>query len=181
LSLLGLAIALSAAVPSAAEGRPACTDELFRIERSKNANVVVYELQRGPDGGIVRAEPVRASWIMLASHGEREELNLLERTLAYGFEVEGANPGPRWVLTLKAEKKRPLTIREVAGCLHAMATIGGREGALKRVYVKADDSKLIPTVAYVEVFGVDPTDGAARYERILPGAPPEDRRQWRGP
>jgi hypothetical protein len=176
-----LLLALAASGASTPDPGSACGDELFRIERSKNANVIVYELRRGADGAIDRAEPVRASWIMLASHGEREDLNLLERTLAYGFEVEAASPGPGWILRLKAEKKRPLAVREVAGCFRAMATIGGRDGALKRIYVKADDRTLIPTVAWVDVFGVDPATGAQRYERISPDKPPEVQPSWTGP
>jgi hypothetical protein len=176
-----IAFLVAFAAASASATAPACPDELFRIERSKNANVIVYELRRGSDGEIDRAQPVRASWIMLASHGEREDLNLLERTLAYGFEVEDAAPRPGWTLRLKAEKKRPIAVREVAGCVHAMATIGGSEGALTRIYVKADDRTLIPTIAWVDVFGVDPTTGATRYERIVPDKPPEEQPSWTGP
>lgn len=175
-----LLLAALAAAPASGAGRT-CPDELFRIERSKNANVIVYELQRGPGGEVDRAQPVRASWIMLASHGEREDLNLLERTMAYGFEVADAAPRPGWILRLKAEKKRPISVREVEGCLYAMAVIGGSEGALKRIYVKADDRTLIPTVAWVDVFGVDPATGAARHERIVPEKPPEEQPSWRGP
>ncbi len=171
-------VSLLVAALATPAGPPRCSDELFRIERSKNANVIVYELRRRPDGTVDRAEPVRASWIMLAAGGGREDLNLLERTLAYGFDVKEATPG--WILTLKAERKRPLHVREAAGCLQAMAAIGGRLGALKRVYVKADDRQLIPPVEYVDVFGVDPDSGAALHERIVPETPPEPRPEWMG-
>ena len=180
MSLAAFAILLGAGIAAGDAPRAVCTDELFRIERSKNANVVVYELRRGPDGRIDRAQPIRASWIMLAVGGEREDLNFLERTLAYGFEVKDAEPRDGWILTLKAEKKRPLSVREVAGCTYAMVTIGGREGALRRIYVKADDRQLIPPIEYVEVFGVDPTSGAARYERIVPAPPQEEQPAWKG-
>jgi hypothetical protein len=144
-----------------------CPPELFRIARSKNANVIVYEANAGAGHGLDAGEPVRASWIMLAKSGEREELNFLERLLAYGFEVHPASPGPGFWLTLKAKKDRPLRVLERGGCPAAIGEIGGRRGILKRIYVKADDRQLVPPVEYVEVFGVDPETGGELYERIV--------------
>ena len=158
-----------------------CADELFRIERSLNANVIVYEVVRRPDGDVDPDRPVRASWIMLARRGEREDLNLLERVLAYGFEVRPAEHGRSWWLTLKAEKGRPLRVADVDGCPAALGAIGGREGALRRIYVKADDQRLIPRVEYVDVFGVELRTGAPLHERIVPAPEQEpDRPEWRG-
>jgi len=48
------------------EARP-----LFRIERSKNANIVQYDVQLTPDGKIYSKEPVIAYWIRLAKDGNR--------------------------------------------------------------------------------------------------------------
>ena len=39
---------------------------LFKIERSKNANIVQYDAQVGPDGKLLKKEPVVAYWIRLA-------------------------------------------------------------------------------------------------------------------
>ncbi len=167
--------------PTTAASAPGgCPEELFRITRSLNANVVVYEVHRRPDSTVDPEEPVRASWILLARHGEREDLNFIERMLAYGFEVRSAAPQRGWWITLKAKKDRPLRVVEREGCLRAIGTIAGREGALRRLYVKADDKRLIPTVEYVELFG-EGAGGAPLYEKILNDSAPElDRPEWKG-
>jgi hypothetical protein len=179
-SLAGLLVALS--MTAGAREAAACPEELFRITRSLNANVVVYEVGKRPDGSVDPEQPVRASWILLARKGEREDLNFLEKLLAYGFEVKSAAPQPGWWVTLKAKKDRPLHVMERDGCLGAFGTIGGREGALRKLYVKADDKKLIPSVEYVELFGVDPRTGAALYEKIMPEPARDepDRPEWKG-
>lgn len=174
-----LLTALVASILAAAPPR-SCPDELFRIERSKNANAIVYEVGRRADGSVDPETPVRASWIMATRGGAREDLNFLERTLAYGFDVRPAAPGPGWWLTLKAKKERPVHVRPEGGCLSAVGTIAGHEGLLRRIYVKADDGKLIPSVEYVDVFGEDARTGAPLHERILPDPPPEERREWQG-
>jgi hypothetical protein len=167
--MIRIGLALAAALTTGVEApEHQCSDELFRISRNKNANVIVYELSRSPDGTIDVIDPIHASWIMLARKGEREDLNFLERTLAYGFEVRSAAPQEGWWLTLKAEKKRPLRVVQIEGCHVALVAIGGHDGVLKRIYVKAKDGGLIPSVEYVDVFGIEPSSGAALHEHIVP-------------
>jgi len=147
---------------SAAPGpAAACPAELFRIERSKNANVVVYEAKPGTE--------VTATWLMLAEHGERAALTFLERTMAYGFDLRSAAPAPGSWLTLHALASRVIHVTEHGGCLAALASIGGHAAVLKRIYVKADDRGLIPTVQFVRLFGVDVATGAALTETLRPG------------
>lgn len=155
-----LALALLAA------DAPPCPAELFRIERSKNANVVLYEAKPGPDGELDEAQPVTASWLLLADKGQREPLSFFERAMAYGFDVQRAERG--FALKLKALAQRTIIVRRHGACAAALSTIDGKEGVLRRIFVQADDSGLVPHVQYVEVFGVDAVTGAALYEKLVP-------------
>lgn len=154
-----------------AEPAPACPAELFRIERSKNANVVLYEAKVAADGRLDADEPVRASWLMLAEQGQREKLTLLERKFAYGFDVKGNGEGPGVRLHLKALKTRVVHVAlSEEGCPVALATIDGQAARLQRIYVKTVERTLAPPkVEYVELFGVQPGTGSALSERLLPG------------
>ncbi len=147
--------------------QPNCAAELFRIERSKNANVVLYEAKPGHPGTLDADEPITASWLMLAAKGERQSLNFIERSLAYGFEVKPA-PSGGFAMVLKALRQRVIHIATRAGCTAAMSTIDGREGVLQRVFVKADDRAVIPPVQYVELFGIDAATGAPLHEKLVP-------------
>jgi len=143
--------------------RAGCPVELFRVARSTNANVVVSELDEAAaarGGG-----PVRASWILLAEDGRREELNGLERMMAYGFEVDRGPAGLR--LVLKADRSRAVEVREHAGCLRAFRVIGGREALLDLVYVEVGHGGLFPSVRSVDVFGTDPETGEPLRERVV--------------
>lgn len=153
----------------AAEPAAACPSELFRIERSKNANVVLYESKVRADGTLDADEPVRAAWLMLAEQGQREKLTLMERKFAYGFDVRANGEGPGVFLHLKALKKRVVhVVLNEQRCAVALATIGGEAGVLQRIFVKTNEG-LVPKVEYVELFGVQAGTGSALYERILPG------------
>ena len=146
---------------------PGCSAELFRIERSKNANVVLYEAKTHEKGSLDTSEPIVASWLMLAAKGQREALTFFERRFAYGFE---SSPSPKggFELKLQALKSRAIQVIEREGCAVALSSINGQEALLKRIYVRADDSTVVPSVQYVELFGVDAISGAARYEKLQP-------------
>ncbi|MFZ5445276.1 MAG: DUF4833 domain-containing protein [Myxococcota bacterium] len=137
---------------------PSCPTELFRIERSTNANVVLYE--RSSD----ERAPVVANWLLLARNGGREPLTLFERAFAYGFELE--RRGSSFELKLKAFRERVIQLVDRAGCLVATSVIDGRAAVLRRIFVKASGG-LAPKVESVDLFGVDAETGEERSERLV--------------
>lgn len=147
---------------------PECAPELFRIQRSTNANVVVYEARLAAPGSLDRQEPVHASWIMLAVDGRREELNFLERGLAYGFEVREAGAPGIVELRLRAQPDRPVVVRFRDGCPAAFVTITGREALFRRIFVQVEGGPF-PEVRSVELVGLDAKDGVEVREIIPSG------------
>jgi len=146
---------------------PACPVELFRVARSTNANVVVYEARFAAPGVLDRRVPVHASWIMLAADGHREELNFLEQGLAYGFDA-ATGPGGRLELRLRAQPDRPIAVRLRDGCPTAVATITDREAILTRIFVSVGGGPF-PEVRSVELEGFDPDSGDEVREVIPAG------------
>jgi hypothetical protein len=52
---------------------------LFKIERNKNANIIVYDIRLNPDGSINKKNPIDAYWILYAKQGQREEITAFEK------------------------------------------------------------------------------------------------------
>ena len=146
-----------------------CPAHLFIIEWSKNANIVVYDANRGPAGDFVASEPVVAYWLLNAEKGQREELNVVERKHAYGFDVTPGDTPGTYAMAFKASRKRPLTILMLNGCLVATALIGGHNGILRRIFVQAKDDSFRPEVEYIELFGEGVATGGPLYEKFVPG------------
>ena len=142
--------------------------ELFRIERSKNANVVVYEAEEGTKTALAKSDPISASWILLAKDGKRAKLSFFEKMLAYGFDVDLADDAETAALRLKALKGRALKVVKRDGHLVAIGKIGGSEAVLQRVFVTTDESGPVPAVKSIELFGVDAATGAPCTEKIIP-------------
>ncbi len=164
-----VAFVLAAPVAFALPVGEACSPgPLFVIERSSNANVVVFEANREETGELYPGKPLTVYWRMFAEAGQREELNSLEKRMAYGYDVVGTSGPAEAVVALHALRTRPIDVRIVSGCPAAFIASDGRDMRLRRVFVQLKSRFLIPSVAYVELHGEDAETGEALEERFEP-------------
>lgn len=156
-------LALSSALPAAADD--VTHAKLFFIQRSKNANEVHYDARVAKGGQLDEDEPVVGYWINKAEGGGRSSLTFLEKA-AYGYDVAPANRGT-YALTLEAFDDRPMIIRKDArGAWRVAMTVSGKEAYLQKLYVATDESGLVPSVLYVDVFAEAAADGKPLQERL---------------
>jgi Domain of unknown function (DUF4833) len=147
----------------------ACPAHLFVIERSKNANIVVYDANRGPAGDLESSEPVVVYWLLNGQSDKREDLTRVQRDRAYGVEATpGDSPGT-YSLVFKADGKRRLTVCTLNGCPVATTPINNRNGTLRRLFVQSKEDSVLPKVEYIEFFGESVDTGEPLYEKFVPG------------
>ncbi|CEG43989.1 uncharacterized protein PHALS_14263 [Plasmopara halstedii] len=122
----------------------------FIIQRSNNSNTVVYAGHKASDNG-----------------HPREELNMLERNTAYGVAFKPSDVPGEYMATIASLRDRNCVIRlDQHGNVLALTTINGKTNILlRRVFVQMTTSWGIPTVDYVEIFGVDPKTFEPVYEK----------------
>lgn len=168
LAILSLALVAPAGLPASSAENPPCPPHLFTIERSKNANTVAYDANRGPSGDLDASRPVDVYWLMNVDKGQREELNAVEQQRAYGIDVAPGKKAGTYTLTFRAGRRRRVLLQILNGCPAAIFSIGGRRGILRRIFVKSKETIMMPRVEYVEIFGEDPATGAPLYEKFVP-------------
>ena len=145
-----------------------CPDHLVVIERSKNANVVAYDANRGPEGDLSASRPVVAYWLLNGEKDKRRELSAFEWQLAYGFDVmPGHSPGT-FAMAFKADPKRRMTIRTLNGCPVLSGPIDGHDGILRRIFVQSTETFILPKVQYIELFGEDIATNMPLEEKSVP-------------
>lgn len=140
-------------------GVEACGGPLFLVERSANANVVVYEAHRLPSGALDERRPVDVSWRL--EDGRREDLSGLERAFVYGVVVRRASDAVRF--TVRALPGRELTLSAEGGCARATTPISGQRAVLARVFVLLGRGT---SVRSIDLEGRDAATGEALKERI---------------
>ncbi|CAM4223252.1 DUF4833 domain-containing protein [Aquirufa beregesia] len=150
---------------------PESAIRLFYIQRSSNSNVVIYDANLTASKTLNAKSPVHTYWIRYAEKGQQEELSSIQKTLAYGLYTNKINSElePSYEGYFLAYRKRKFVVKlDPKGVPIALFPINGRLQVLKRVFVSVDESKFMPSVNYIELFGKDPVSGKDVYERFKP-------------
>lgn len=150
-----VALGAGGAVP---EGR------LFHIERSKNANIVAYDVRTNPRGTIDTSDPIDGYWVRLAEKGQRKELGSFEKRLAYGWKATPKGED-KLDLVLTALPERRMTVERGKHGYEARLPINGVPSRLLKVYVKAKEGGILPKVEYIDLYGYRLDNGESIKER----------------
>lgn len=169
LASLLLLITLNALGADRFPSPPCSPNRLFFIQRSTNANVVVYDANLIA-GKLNGKDPVYTYWYRYGEKGQKEELTTIQRTLAYGLYttlVPGV-PNTYEGHFLAYRKRKFMVKQDPSGNPIALFPINGKMQILKRVFVSVDESKFVTTVNYIELFGKDLVTGRDVYEKFKP-------------
>ena len=143
------------------------TNHLFVIERSKNKNLVQYDIRLTEDSDPPDSRPVNVYWIL--ENGRREELNLIEKKYAYGIALQEKLDKDKFKVILAAFKGLEIIVEKLNDSFKAVVSIHGRESILQKIYIKSEETQVgFPKVLYVELFGRNKETGLPIRERISP-------------
>ncbi len=152
---------ISLAGPPPAPDYPVPNDrgQVFYLQRSANANTVVYAARFGPDGVLERKKPLSAYWRRYNSRGQVAGLSLLERKLAYGVSAD-AHAGGGFDVDFRAIPQLGVVL-EQRGPGRAVLTFApeGQPIDLTYGYLQVDDGGLMPEVTGLRLFGRRRADG----------------------
>lgn len=142
---------------------PADPGLLFYVQRSANSNTVVYAARPDqPD------HPVEAYWRLFNIDGKTRPLNFAERMLAYGIS-DLRRTGPAVTFHIRALPERELTLAPDADGRPAVWTrFGDRTVRLVYVYLQVDDHGLVPSVPWLDLFGLDQRTGRPLHDHLVP-------------
>ena len=141
---------------------------LFKIERSKNANIIQYDAQIGSNGKLLKKEPVIGYWIRLAEQGQIQELSWIQSTFAFGFKAKYNQANDTATVDMVADIGQPITVQNVKGKYIATIDLDGTPSQLEKIFIQAHGKGVKVTVEYVEIFGKDLKTGEETYARIIP-------------
>jgi hypothetical protein len=149
-------------------GEEVTRQHLFKIERSKNANIVQYDAQVGPDGNLLKKHPVVAYWIRLAEQGQVEKLSWIQKKFVYGFKARFDPGSETYDLEMEADVGRKITIIREEDVYRATIMIDGALSYFEKIFLQASRKGWSITVYYVELYGEDMKTGEPRYEKFVP-------------
>ena len=140
---------------------------MFHIERSKNRNIVCYDLNLDAMNYPDKESPLSVYWINREEHpGRHGTMSYIQQKLAYGYAVVGKQNGVITIV-LNAVKNRKITIEQNNNKYICRMDISNQSSALSKVYVKTKASNSLQ-VEYVDIQGYSLETGIVVTERIIP-------------
>jgi hypothetical protein len=140
---------------------------LFFIERSKNKNLVQYDIRLAENNTLPDLGPVNVYWIL--ENGRREELNPIEREYAYGIVRQEKLDENKFKVILAGLKALEIIVERLNDSFKAMVSINGRESILEKIYIKSEEKRTgLPKILYIDLFGRTKATGLPIRERIAP-------------
>ncbi len=135
---------------------------LFYVQRSVNANTVVYAANPGD-----AKTPVVAFWRWFNVDGKKKDLNFIERMMAYGVKIDSNTPFKPVTFEIASLPERVLTLdHDAGGKPEALIQIGGHAVKLAYVYLHVVEGGLMPSVPALDIFGTDKVTGKAVQEHV---------------
>jgi len=148
--------------------RPDEPNQLFYVQRSPNANTIVYAARLDANGAIQRDNPVEAFWRKFNIDGSKQPLNFIERMMAYGVRTAPVTSGAPITFTIAALPERKLTLSLGAGKRpQALMQIGTRTVKVAYVYLHVVEGGLMPNVPELDIFGTDIASGKTVHEHLV--------------
>jgi hypothetical protein len=165
---LMLLICLKAYTVAAQEKFPVPTGnpkQLFYLQRTANTNTIICELNYN-DNVLDKVEPIHVYWIRYTDKGQKEELNFIQKKFAYGIKSTLLSPD-KYELNFVSYKKFPMLLMKGANNKYNVyGTINQKQAIINRIFVKINGGSFwSPNVEYVEIKGVDPSNGKEVMER----------------
>ncbi|MDX2479664.1 MAG: DUF4833 domain-containing protein [Desulfuromusa sp.] len=144
------------------------TRHLFKIERSKNINIVQYDVQIKADGKLDPKKPVVVYWVRHAKDGQKEDLKWTEKNFAYGFKTKYNSKTNTANLDMVAKINRKIKVHEVQGEYRAETNINGQSAYLEKIFISSKGKGVSTEITAMELFGKDVKTGEDRYEEFKP-------------
>jgi hypothetical protein len=144
-------------------------NQLFYIERSVNANTVVYAANLDAGGKLDGQNPVTAYWRWYNVDGHKKPLNFAERMMAYGIKAVKRDGKSAFSFKIAALPERTIYVDlDGKGHPEAYGKAGSRWVRLVYVYLEVNDHGLLPDVTAMDFFGYDKATGKPVREHIVP-------------
>ena len=142
-------------------------DHLFCIERSKNKNLVQYDIRLTENSDLPNQRPINVYWIL--ENGRREELSPIEREYAYGIARQEKLDKDKFKVIVAGLKGLEIIVEKMDDSFSATVSINGRASILEKVYIRSEEKLTgLPRVLYIDLFGRTREMGLPIKERIAP-------------
>lgn len=145
------------------------TYSLFQIGRSRDSNVIKYDVNLTSEGKINTEKPIKFYWIKNTDGAKVESLTYTQEKLAYGIKYL-SKKSDEVKFQFVSYSKRTFILKKVNDDKFKVITYINKKGVeVKKIFVQFGGGTFnLPKVNYVKMYWRDSTKGTEGTETIKP-------------
>lgn len=134
--------------------------QVFFLQRTTNANTIVYVAQFDADGALNAQRPITGYWRRFAGRGHIMPFRWYERVFGFGAKTRPMAGGSGFEVRFNGIKDQQLVLKQNAPFDAALFTRqNGRDYEMIYGYLNVDESGLLPKVTQLRLYTSDPQTG----------------------
>lgn len=142
---------------------------LFKIERSKDANEIFYELRTLPSNDLDKENPINIYWRRNTEGGITKPLTWVQQHYAYGLEFTSSTSEMAKFHFVSYDKKNFTLKKDEEGDFKVFTVKDKKEVIVNRIFIQIDGGTFwFPTISRVELHTTDPLTNTDEVEIIHP-------------
>lgn len=145
------------------------SNSLFKIERSKDANEIYYELKTLSNNSLDKENPINIYWVRNTEGGKTKPLTWIQQHYAYGLEFISSSQQKAKFHFVSYDKKEFTLKKDVEGNFKVFTVKDKKEVIVNRIFIQIDGGSFwFPTISRVELHTTDPLTDIDEVEIIHP-------------
>jgi hypothetical protein len=142
---------------------------LFKIDRSRDSDIVLYDVRLDNQGKLDTSMPISVYWKKITENGTLEPLTGIQKKFGYGIKFQSINDRSaefKFVSSLD----RIFELRKSGDDHYRVFTFSeGHKVEVKSLFIHfEDDAFWFPKISRIELVGIDVAQGGLITESIIP-------------
>jgi hypothetical protein len=142
---------------------------LFHIGRSRDKNIIKYDINLDANGKINTTKPLKIYWVKYTNNNAIEALSYIQNTFAYGVDYYSIS-STQVTFKFVSYSKRLITVKKNnEGVFKAFIQSNSKNVELSSIFVQIDGGTfMLPEISFVKLSWIDPVTKTEGSEIIKP-------------
>jgi len=142
---------------------------LFKIERSRDADQIFYDLQVVSKDKLDKNNPINIYWVKETEGGKTKPLTWVQQHYAYGLKYTYSSENIAKFHFVSYNKKRFTLKKDKTGKFQVFTKVNEKEVIVNRIFIQIDGGTFwFPKISRVELHGQNPLTNKSLVEIINP-------------
>lgn len=142
---------------------------LFKIERSKDANQIFYDVLTNSKNHLYKDNPINIYWIKKTEGNKIKPLTWIQQHYAYGLDFTYTSEKIAQFHFVSYDKRNFTLKQDKKDCFKVFTELNGKEVIVNRIFIQIDGGTFwFPKISKVELHVQDPTTNKKLIEIINP-------------